>query len=59
MKRFVIFAILLVELSLASAYTAEQQTIIDSINLSFQLGRAYQQAQQGQNVAEFNLLVDQ
>ena len=58
-KCFVIFVILVVELSLASAYTAEQQTIIDSMNLSFRLGRAYQMAQQNQNVAVFNSMVDQ
>jgi len=59
MKNFIIFVILLVELSLASAYTPEQQTTIDGMRLSFQLGIAYQQAQQGQNVATFNSLVDQ
>ena len=41
-KFFVIFVILVVEISLASAYTAEQQTIAEGMNLSFQLGIAYQ-----------------
>jgi hypothetical protein len=59
MKKSAIFVILLVELSLASAYTPEQQTTIDGMRLSFELGIAYQQAQQGQNVATFNSLVDQ
>jgi hypothetical protein len=59
MKNSAIFVILLVELSLASAYTAEQQITIDGMRLSFELGIAYQQAQQGQNVATFNSLVDQ
>ena len=72
MKCFVIFVILIVvvELSLASAYAAEQQTVSDKptptpnlisefANLSFQLGIAYQQAQQSQNVTVFNSLVDQ
>jgi hypothetical protein len=59
MKNSAIFVILLVELSLASAYTPEQQTTIDGMRLSFELGIAYQQAQQGQNVATFNSLVDQ
>jgi hypothetical protein len=59
MKNSAIFVILLVELSLASAYTPAQQTTIDGMRLSFELGIAYQQAQQGQNVATFNSLVDQ
>jgi len=54
-----VILVVVAELSLASAYTAEQQTIADSMRLSFQLGIAYQQAQQGQNVAVFNSLVDQ
>ncbi|MDD1742916.1 MAG: hypothetical protein LUQ47_06245, partial [Methanotrichaceae archaeon] len=72
MKCFVIFVILMVvvELSLASAYAAEQQTISDKptptpnpiyelANMSFQLGIAYQQALQSHNVTVFNSLVDQ
>jgi hypothetical protein len=43
---------------LASSYTPDQQTALDVINLSFQLGIAYEKASQGQNVAEFNNLVD-
>ena len=69
-KCFVIFVILVVELSLASAYAAEQQTISDKptpipnpiyelANMSFQLGIAYQQALQSQDVTVFNSLVDQ
>jgi hypothetical protein len=63
MKYFVIFVILI-----ASAYAAEQQTIADKptpnpiyelANMNFQLGIAYQQAMQNQNVAIFNSLVDQ
>lgn len=59
MKTFILSLILLAGLSLASAYTPEQQTTIDGIRLGFQLGVAYQQAQAGQNVAGFNALVDQ
>jgi hypothetical protein len=55
----VIFLIILAGPSLASAYTAEQQTLLDGMRLSFQLGIAYQQAQQGQNIEAFNTLVDQ
>ena len=67
---FVVFVIFIVGLSLASAFAAEQQTTADKptptpspiselANLSFQLGIAYQQAQQSQNVTAFNSLVDQ
>ena len=60
MKGIIIFSLIfLAGLSLASAYTPEQQTTIDGMRLSFQLGVAYQQAQAGQNVAGFNALVDQ
>jgi hypothetical protein len=53
----VIFLILLA--GLASAYTPEQQTMLDGMNLSFELGVAYDKASQGQNVAEYNTLVDE
>ncbi len=55
----IFFVILLAWLSLASAYTPEQQTTLEGMRLSFQLGVAYQQAQIGQNIAGFNTLVDQ
>jgi hypothetical protein len=58
-KKFIIFLILLAGLSLASAYTSEQQATLDGMRLSFQLGAAYQGASQGQNLAEFNALVDE
>lgn len=53
----VVFLILLA--GLASAYTPEQQTTLDSMNLSFMLGMAYEKAMQGQNVTEYNVLVDE
>lgn len=60
MKGVIIFSIILLAwLSLASAYTPEQQTALEGMRLSFQLGVAYQQAQIGQNVAGFNTLADQ
>ena len=37
----------------------EQQTTLDGMNLSFKLGIAYEKASQGQNVTEFNALVDE
>jgi len=54
----ILLALLLVAPCMA-AYTPEQQTTLDGMRLSFQLGVAYQQAQAGQNVAGFNALVDQ
>ncbi len=42
-----------------SLYFPEQQTTLDGMRLSFQLGVAYQQAQAGQNIAAFNALADQ
>jgi hypothetical protein len=56
---FIISLILLGVLSSASAYTSEQQTILEGMRLSFQIGAAYQKASQGQNVAQFNALVDE
>ena len=53
----IIFLILLA--GLVSAYTPEQQTTIDGMRLSFQLGIAHEKASQGQNVTGFNTLVDE
>jgi len=58
-KNIFIITVLVLLAGQVSAYTAEQQTIINGMNLSFRLGMAYQQAQQGQNVAIYNSLVDQ
>lgn len=44
---------------LASAYTPEQQTTFDGMNLSFDLGTAYEQALLGGTVSEYNVLVDE
>ena len=43
---------------LASAYTPEQQTTLDGMNLSFELGTAYEQALLGGTVSEYNALAD-
>lgn len=58
MKGIIIISLILL-VGLASAYTPEQQTTLDGMNLSFQLGIAYEKALQGQNVAEYNTLVDE
>jgi len=57
-KGIFIMIVLVLLAGLASAYTPEQQTTIDGMNLSFQLGMAYEKASQGQNVVEFNTLVN-
>ena len=57
MKGIIIISVILLA-GLASAYTPEQQTTLDGMNLSFQLGIAYEKASQGQEVTEFNTLVD-
>jgi hypothetical protein len=58
MKGIIVISLILLA-GLASAYTPEQQTMLDGINLSFRLGMAYEMASQGQNVAEYNALVDE
>lgn len=55
----IILVSLLAAVSLGAAYTPEQQTTIDGVKLAFSLGQAYQKALTGQNVTEFNALVDQ
>ncbi len=42
-----------------ATYTPEQNTTLEGMRLSFQLGAAYQQAQTSQNIAPYNALVDQ
>lgn len=59
MKTIIILASLLAAVSLAAAYAPEQQTTVDGLRLSFQLGQAYEKATQGQDVQGFNALVDQ
>jgi hypothetical protein len=58
MKSVTVISLILLA-GLASAYTPEQQTTLDGMNLSFKIGVAYEQAIQGQNITEFNALVDE
>jgi hypothetical protein len=58
MKGFIAISLILLA-GLASAYTPEQQTTLDGMNLSFRLGVAYEKAIMGQNVGEYNALVDE
>lgn len=57
MKKYIIALLLLI--GIASAYTPEQQNILDGVRISFQMGAAYQQAKQGIDIADFNKLVDE
>lgn len=59
MKTIILLVSLLAAVSLAAAYTPEQQVTVDGVRLSFQLGQAYDKATQGQDVPAFNALVDQ
>jgi hypothetical protein len=57
MKGIILVSLILL-VGLASAYTPEQQTTLDGMNLSFDLGTAYEQALLGGPVSEYNALVD-
>ena len=57
MKGMILVSLILLA-GLASAYTPEQQTTLDGMNLSFDLGKAYEQALLGGTVSEYNVLVD-
>ncbi len=59
MKSIIILLSLFAAISLAAAYTPEQQATIDGVHLSFELGQAYDKAIQGQDIPAFNALVDQ
>jgi hypothetical protein len=58
MKGIIVISLILLA-GLASAYTPEQQTILDSMNLGFRLGMAYDKVTQGQNVTGYDALVDE
>jgi hypothetical protein len=58
MKGFIIISLVLLA-GLGSAYTPEQQITADGMNISFILGIAYDNAIRGQNVTEYNALVDE
>ncbi len=54
-----LFSCCLAAVSLAAAYTPEQQNTVVGVKLSFQVGQAYEKAVRGEDVAGFNTLVDQ
>lgn len=59
MKTVMLLVSLLAAVSLAAAYTPEEQATVDGVLLSFELGVAYEKAIRGENVTSYNSLVDQ
>ncbi len=59
MKGMILSICLVLMAGLASGFTSEQQIMLDGMNLSYELGMAYEKALQGQNVAEYNALVEE
>jgi hypothetical protein len=55
----VILLSLLAAVSLAAAYTPEQQATVDGLRLSYQVGQAYEKYLQKGDASSFNSLVDQ
>jgi hypothetical protein len=55
----VILLSLVAAISLAAAYTPEQQATIDGLRLSYQIGQAYEKYLQSGDASGFNVLVDQ
>jgi hypothetical protein len=59
MKGFIIISLVLLAGLASASYSPEQQITANGMNLSFSLGIAYDKAIQGQNVTEYNALVDE
>ena len=59
MKGMILSICLVLMAGLGSGFTSEQQIMLDGMNLSYELGMAYEKALQGQNVAEYNALVEE
>ena len=59
MKGMILSICLILMAGLGSGFTSEQQIMLDGMNLSYELGMAYEKALQGQNVAEYNALADE
>jgi len=55
---FIVIVLVLLAGQVSVAFTPEQKMTIEGMNLSYQLGIAHEKAIQGQNVTEFNNLVD-
>lgn len=58
MKGLIIVSLILLA-GIASAFTPEQQTTLNGLNLSYNLGMAYEEALLGQDIAGYNALVDE
>lgn len=59
MKTVMLLVSLLAAVSLAAALTPEEQATVNGLQLSFELGAAYEKAVRGENVTAYNSLVDQ
>ncbi len=59
MKTVMLLVSLLAAVSLAAALTPEEQATVNGLQLSFELGTAYEKAVRGENVTAYNSLVDQ
>ncbi len=59
MKTVMLLVSLLAAVSLTAALTPEEQTTVNGLQLSFELGAAYEKAVRGENVTAYNSLVDQ
>ena len=59
MKGMILSICLILMAGLGSGFTSEQQIMLDGMNLSYELGMAYEKALRGQNVAEYNALLDE
>ena len=59
MKGMILSICLVLMAGLGSGFTSEQQIMLDGMNLSYELGMAYEKALRGQNVAEYNALLDE
>ena len=59
MKGMILPICLFLLAGLGCGFSSEQQIMLDGMNLSYELGMAYDKALQGQNVAEYNALVDE
>ena len=59
MKGMILPICLVLLAGLGCGFSSEQEIVLDGMNLSYELGMAYDKALQGQNVAEYNALVDE
>lgn len=59
MKTVMLLVSLLAAVSLAAALTPEEEATVNGLQLSFELGVAYEKAVRGENVTAYNSLVDQ